>query len=354
MSLRAAPRHGPPLKILILGGTRFIGIHMTQQAVARGHTVTLFNRGKTNAGRFSDLEQLIGDRDGQLDALKRRKWDAVIDNSGYVPRVVRLSAELLAPQVKHYVFVSTISVYPDFSVPRTESSPVGTLSDPTVEKVDSETYGPLKVLCEEAVEASFAGRATILRPGLIVGPEDSTDRFTYWPARAARGGEILTPGSATDGIQFIDARDLAAFTLDVIEQNTYGTFNALSPPGMFTMGDLMGSCVAAVNTLVKPTPPPRPLWVPAEFLQQQKVVPWVDMPVWSPATGDEAAFAKTSSAAAVKAGLRITSMIRTVSDTLVWHQQRPEAERTKLKAGISPDREKEVLAAWQLAQNQQQ
>ena len=187
-------------KILMLGGTRFIGLHMTALALERGHTLTFFNRGKTKTDRYPEVERIKGDRNGEIDGLKDREWDVVIDNSGYVPRHVRLSAELLAPKVRQYVFTSSISVYPNFSVPRDEKSPVGKLPDETVEKVDGDTYGPLKALCEQAAEKALPGRTTIIRPGLIVGPDDNTDRFTYWPARAARGGEFIAPGAAARSI----------------------------------------------------------------------------------------------------------------------------------------------------------
>ena len=182
-----------PLSLLILGGTRFIGVEMTELALKRGHTLTFFNRGKTNADLFPDIERIKGDRNGEIDGLRGRKWDAVIDNSGYFPRAVKLTAELLAPSVSQYLFVSSISVYPDFKAPRDEASAVGKLKDESIEKVDENTYGPLKALCEKAAEAAMPGRVTVIRPGLIVGPHDSTDRFTYWPARAARGGEMLAP-----------------------------------------------------------------------------------------------------------------------------------------------------------------
>jgi len=334
-----------PLSILLLGGTRFIGVPITELALARGHNVTFFNRGKTNADLFPEVERISGDRNGQIDGLKGRKFDAVIDTSGYVPRAVKLTAELLAPSVSQYLFVSSISVYPDFKAPRDESSAVGKLKDETVEKVDNETYGPLKALCEQAAEAAMPGRVTVIRPGLIVGPHDSTDRFTYWPARAARGGDMLAPGKPGDGIQIIDGRDLAAFVLDALEKKTTGTFNLVSPPGLFTIGDVVNESIRAAKELAKPNPPPRAVWAPASFLEAQKVEGWADMPVWLDAKGDEAAFAQTSAARAMKAGLKITPMRKTCHDTLAWHLKRPAAERDKLKSGIAPEREKEVLAA---------
>jgi 2'-hydroxyisoflavone reductase len=333
-----------PLSILILGGTRFIGVEMTELALKRGHKVTFFNRGKTNTDLFPEIERITGDRNGEIDGLKGRKWDAVIDNSGYFPRAVRLTAELLAPSISQYLFVSSISVYPDFKSPRDETSAVGKIKDESIEKVDNDTYGPLKALSEQAAEAAMPGRVTVIRPGLIVGPHDSTDRFTYWPARAARGGEMLAPNKPSDGIQIIDGRDLAAFVIDALEKKTVGTFNLVSPPDRFTIGDIVTESIRAANELAKPTSPAKAVWAPAQFLEAQKIEGWSDMPVWLDAKGDEAAFAKTSAARAMKAGLKITPMRKTCHDTLAWHLKRPAAEREKLKAGIAPEREKEVLA----------
>jgi 2'-hydroxyisoflavone reductase len=342
----AKSRAAKPLRILMLGGTRFIGIHMTRLALERGHEVTHFTRGRSGLGLFPSVRQLNGDRNGQIDALASGEWDAVIDNSGYVPRHVRLSAELLAPRARQYVFVSSISVYPDFSVPRGEDSAVGKLDDETVEKVDGATYGPLKALCEQAAERAFPGRSTILRPGLIVGPEDNTDRFTYWPARAARGGEFIAPVGPREAVQVIDARDLAAFALRCIEERTMGVFNLVSAPGQFTLGELVGESVRAATRLAKPKTPPQPVWLPLDFLDAQKIEGWSDLPVWSASRDGEAAFAATPVARALAAGLSIRPLRATVTDTLAWHLERPEAQRNALKAGLSADREAAALAAW--------
>ena len=338
------------LRILILGGTRFIGLHMTRVALARGHTVTFFNRGKTNSEVFPEVERIKGDRNGAVDGLKDRDWDAVIDNSGYVPRQVRLTAELLGPRVRQYLFTSSISVYPDFSAPRDERSPVGKLADETVEKVDGETYGPLKALCEQAAERAMPGRTCVIRPGLIVGPDDNTDRFTYWPARAARGGEFIAPGRPKDPFQIIDARDLAAFVIDAVENTVTGTYNLVSDVNDFKFGELVADCISAANKQAKPEEKPRATWIDADFLEEQKVEPWSDMPVWLPAKGEEAAFASTSNTAAKAKGLRISRLRKTVNDTLAWHLARPEAERTQLKAGIAPEKEQAVLTAWKARQ----
>jgi len=350
-ALPAFARKIKPLNILILGGTRFIGLHMTALALERGHRVTFFNRGKTHTDRFPEIERITGDRNGQVDGLKGRKFDAVIDNSGYVPRHVKLSAETLAPNIRQYVFTSSVSVYKDFSVPRDEKSPVGKLADETVEKVDGETYGPLKALCEQAAMQAVPGRATVIRPGLIVGPDDNTDRFTWWPARAARGGEFIAPGAAGDPFQIIDVRDLAAFTLAVIEKNVTGTFNLVSNVNGFKFGELVDASIAAAQQQAKPANAPRATWLPADFLEAQQVAPWSEMPVWLPPKGEEAAFASTSNSAALAKGLKISPLRKTVDDTLAWHLARPAEERDKLKSGIAPDKEAAVLAAWKAKQS---
>ena len=334
-----------PLRILILGGTAFIGIHMTEIALQRGHTVTLFNRGHTKPGLFPGIEELKGDRDGPLDALKGRSWDAVIDNCGYVPRHVRMSAELLAPMVRQYLFISTISVYADFSKVNDETSPVATIEDENREDWKN-AYGALKALCEKAADAAMPGRTTIVRPGLIVGPEDLTDRFTYWPARAARGGEMLAPGDPRVSYQLIDARDLARFCIAAVENGTLGVFNVTSPAGMFTMGDIVRESVAAANALANAGAAPEPTWASAEFLIEQRVQPFTDMPGWLPDVGEMSKLHHTRVERALNAGLNISALRKTARDTLAWHLARPEAERTKLRAGIAPERERELLALW--------
>jgi 2'-hydroxyisoflavone reductase len=336
-----------PLHILILGGTQFVGVHMTECALQRGHIVTLFNRGRTHPELFPQLEKLQGDRDGKLQALEGRNWDAVIDDSGYVPRHVKLSAELLAPSVRQYLYISSVSAYASFAAPNREDSALGKLADESTEQVDGNTYGPLKALCEKAVTTALSGRATVLRPGYIVGPYDNTDRFTYWPARAARGGDMLAPGSAGDAIQFIDARDLARFAINALEARVTGTFNVVAPPRRFSMGKLIAASIASANSLAHPTPPPHPTWVAADFLSSH--YPEADIPIWVPSRGSEAAFANTSAARALNAGLTITPIGKTVSDTLAWQLSRPENERAHPKAGLGADLEREILAAWRTA-----
>ncbi|UHQ19762.1 NAD-dependent epimerase/dehydratase family protein [Lysobacter sp. KIS68-7] len=338
---------GAPLRILVLGGTGFLGPHFVEAARAKGHKLTLFNRGKTNPTRFSgeefkDIEQLQGDRKTDMKALEgRRKWDAVLDTSAYLPADVTRSAQLLAKRVDQYLLVSTISVYARLDVPnQDESAPVAQLADPNVTEVTGETYGGLKALCESAAQREIPGHVTVVRPGLIVGPGDTTDRFTYWPARADRGGEILGPGSAADPTQFIDVRDLAAFMLHVIEQRNFGTFNADAPGGKLTMGELLDSCqrIAAKPSTVT--------WVPAAFLDKQQVSAWQDMPVWIPAEGENAGFGRMSSAKAQAAGLTYRPLDTTVADTLAYWRSLPPDRRANPKAGLPPEREAAVLKAW--------
>lgn len=336
-----------PLDILILGGTRFLGLHMTDYALRRGHRVTFFNRGKTNTGRFSEVRRLLGDRNGDISALRNQRWDVVIDNSGYVPRHVSATAELLRNSSSLYVFISSVSVYANFEKPNDESSPVSTLTDPTIEKVDGNTYGPLKALCEQATRQVYGDkRSLIIRPGLIVGPDDNTDRFTYWPARASNGGKFLAPGQPNDPVQFIDVRDLAEFTIECAERSVSGTFNLISPPGRFSIGDIVESAITAAASLTAVIA--EPVWVPANFLAEQQVAPWSDMPVWVPAEGENAGVASVSAARAVSEGMRSRSVSETVTDTLRWHLSRPEDQRFALRAGISAEREHEVLTRWAL------
>ena len=331
---------GTSRRLLILGGTSFLGPHLTMAAVARGWQVTHFNRGRRDPDGVPGVETLIGDRNGELDALKGREWDAVIDTSGYVPRHVAVSAGLLASAVGQYVFISSISVYAGFGKPNDESAPVGRLADETVEKVDGDTYGPLKALCEQAAEKALPGRTTVIRPGLIVGPLDPTDRFTYWPVRVARGGEVLAPGMPGDPIQVIDARDLAEWTVSLVERRVMGIFNAVSPPRRFSIGGLLEDCLKAAGSSATFT------WVDATFLEAQKVAPWSDMPVWVPPVGEDAGLSLTPVDRALAAGMPVRPLIDTVRDTLAWFNGLPDDRRGKLRAGIAADREREVLEAW--------
>ena len=342
----ATPKAAKPLRILILGGTGFIGPHQVRYAVDRGHKVTVFNRGKTNPGSVpAGVERLEGDRNGKLDALKGREWDAVIDNPSTLPRWVRDAATLLKDSAGQYVFISTLSVYKDNSVPNAdESGALAELADPTVEQVTGETYGGLKALAEKEAEKAFPGRATIVRPGLIVGPGDNSDRFTYWPVRIAKGGEVLAPGNPHDPVQFIDARDLGEWTIRLVEQKAFGTFNAVGPAHPLTMAEMLYGIKAVTTAGAQFT------WVPATFLEAQKVAPWIEMPVWIPPVGEYAGFGSRSIAKALAAGLTFRTLADTAAATLAFHESRDAERKSKMRAGLKPEREAEVLAAWKKEQ----
>jgi len=339
-----------PMRILILGGTGFTGPFQVQYALSRGHKVTVFNRGKTHPGELPrEAEQLLGDRNGQLDALKGRKWDVVVDIPTTLPVWVRDAAQILKGNVDRYVFISTISVYSDNSKPgMDESGPLARYEGADAMKETQETlrasrfglYGPLKVLSEQEAEKWFPGKALIIRPGLIVGPGDESDRFTYWPVRIDRGGEILAPGKPSDAVQFIDARDLAEWTIRMVEQGTTGTFNATGPKSKLTMGEMLEGIKKATKTESRFT------WADADFLAAQKVRPWSDMPVWVPPRGDSAGFAEISIKKALDKGLTFRAIPDTSRATLDWFRKQAPERQAKLKAGLSPEREAEVLAAW--------
>jgi len=338
-TLKAAPK-AVPMKILILGGTAFLGPQIVEAAQARGHVLTLFNRGKTNPGLFPDIEKLHGDRNGDLASLEGRKWDAVVDTSGFVPRLVDMSAALLAPSVKQYVFISTISVFGQKVKPGTdENSPVATMPDETNEEI-GKYYGELKALSEKAATKAMSGRAWNVRPGLIVGPGDKSDRYTYWPVRVAKGGEVLAPGDGRDPVQYIDVRDLAAFVVLGVERNLTGTYNATGPAKTLTMKMMLDGIKKGTGGDAKFT------WVPTDFLEQKEVAPWSGMPVWIPSNNGEQGFAMINCAKAVAAGLTFRPVDATAKDTLAWFKTLPENRRGKLAAGITAEKEQEVLAAW--------
>jgi 2'-hydroxyisoflavone reductase len=335
---KAEAKQGPK-KILILGGTGFLGPELVEAAQVRGHTLTLFNRGKTRPTLFPNVEKLRGDRDGDLKALEGRKWDVVIDTSGYVPRIVKASADLLAKSVDQYVFISSISVYGDEVKPGLdETAPVATIADITNEEVRKH-YGALKALCEKAAEAAMPGRVTNIRPGLIVGPGDPTGRFTYWPLRLQRGGEVLAPGNGSDPVQIIDSRDLAEWIIPMIEQGHMGIYNAVGPEKRMTMAEMLAACKAASGSAATLT------WVDAAFLAQQKVEGWTDLPVWVP-PGPEAGMSEVSNTKALKLGLRFRPAEATARDTLVWWKTLPDDLRTKFTSGLTAERETAVLAEW--------
>jgi 2'-hydroxyisoflavone reductase len=329
-------------KVLILGGTGFIGPHFVDALTAGGHKITLFNRGKRDPEVKAGVEQLLGDRDGQVDSLKGRDWDVVIDNSGYKPSQVKLTAGLLKDHVRQYIFISSIAVYADFAKAGIdEDYKLAVLKDPGNEVVTGETYGALKVLCEKIVEETYGKRATLIRPTYIAGPGDHTDRFTYWPFRVSRGGEMLAPGTPSDPFQYIDVRDLAGFIRVCVEKHVPGKFNLCGPQGAVTMGSLLEESkrITKANTTF--------VWATPEFLEAQEIIGEKAkgnfMPIWQPPKGDEAGLLLVSPARAVKKGLKFRSLEATIRDTLEWQKKRPEDEQ-QLKAGLTLEKEAELLA----------
>ncbi len=342
------------MKLLILGGTRFVGRHLVEAALARQHEVTLFNRGKHASVALTGVEAIHGDRHSDLDKLRGRRWDAVVDTCGYLPRAVRAAAETLSQSVERYVFISSLSVYADVSRPGVdETAPVATLTGEQLEEanaIDSsgqpsavtygEMYAGLKALCEREAEEVLPGRTLVIRPGLIVGPDDYTDRFTYWVVRVARGGEVLAPGRPGRYLQLIDARDLAEWTVRMIERGATGVYNANGLTHDLTMGRALEECRAVSGSDASFT------WVDDGFLLWEKVAAWGEMPLWLP---EEAApqikgFMFINCDKAFGSGLRLRPLSETIRDTLAWHKtERPDEG---LKAGLDPDKEQSLLRKW--------
>jgi 2'-hydroxyisoflavone reductase len=331
------------VRLLVLGGTKFLGRAAVESALERGHEVTLFNRGETNPELFPEAERLRGDRDGDLSALEGREWDAVIDPSGFVPRVLRASAELLRDAVGHYVFVSSISVYrepyePDFD----EDAPVFEV-EPRTEEV-LEEYAELKAACERLLTEVLPGSHASVRAGLIVGPHDPTGRFTYWPLRVDQGGDVLAPAPPERRVQFVDARDLGEWLVHVAEERIVGTFNAVRPAEPF--GDLLEVCREVSGSDA------RFVWVDESFLLEREVGQWMELPLWL--AGAEAAFIQADVSRAVTAGLRFRPVAETVADTLAWARETSAplvAETDRLgSAGMQPGREAELLSAWRASE----
>ncbi len=342
---------GKSLKILVFGGTGFLGPGVIDAAVARGHVVSMFNRGKTNPTLYPNLEKLKGDRDPDKDegikALVDRKWDVVIDDTGYYPRMVKASATTLAPNVRQYIYVSSISAYASNATENAdETAPLAKLEDPKVETMGDgyQFYGGLKALCEQAVSEALPGRATIVRPGFIVGPNDRTDRFTWWPVRVARGGEMIAPGAPTDPVQIIDVRDLGAWLVLLAEKNTIGTFNAVGPKGKLTMQQMIDACRAATKV------DPKLTWISSDFMLEQGENGDGQIPIWLPYTGEYKGFHTWSNARAIKAGLTFRPILDTTRDTLAWFRSLPDERQAKMGAGLSPEAEKRILAAWHAKQ----
>jgi 2'-hydroxyisoflavone reductase len=335
------------MKILIIGGTVFLGRHLVEAALERGHEVTLFNRGRHNPGLFPQVEKITGDRNNDLAALAGKRWDAAIDTCGYLPSAVRASAELLSGSVAHYTYISSISVYEDRTQPGTnEDSPLCRLSDKQVRESEAielvnpivavnygELYGGLKALCERAAEESMPGRTLVVRPGLLVGPHDYSDRFTYWVERIAQGGEVLAPGRAMRQVQLIDDRDLAEWIVRLVEDRQSGTYNATGPDYALSMLRILEECKAVSESDAVFT------WASEAFLIEQGVQPWQELPLWIPDVDDSVLCDK-----AVEAGLRFRPLAETIRDTLAWNQSRSGNERRL--AGMASDKEAGILRAW--------
>ena len=346
------------MKLLILGGTRFVGRHLVTAALARKHEITLFNRGKHSSAALTNVETIYGDRNSDLAKLQGRRWDAVVDTCGYLPRTVRASAEILSHSVDAYVFISSLSVYADVSVfGIDETAPLATLTSEQLEQanaIDSsgqasavtygKMYGGLKALCEQAAEEVLPNRVLIIRPGLIVGPYDYTDRFTYWVQRVARGGEVLAPGRPDRYVQFIDVRDLAEWIVRMIERKETGVYNANGLPNNLTMESVLEECktVSAVASGSDASF----TWVDDDFLMQEKVAPWSEMPLWMPEEGAPhlKGFMFINCNKAVGAGLSFRPLDETVKDTLSWSET--NCLNHELIAGIDPDKEQTLLRKW--------
>jgi 2'-hydroxyisoflavone reductase len=345
-NISSAPR---PLRILILGGTGFIGPHQVRYALSRGHSITLYNRGRQKEDWHGPVEELLGDRNTRdLKSLQGRNWDVCIDNPTTLPFWVRDAGLALHDRVKQYIFISTVSAYAENKTAGAdETAPLAQYSGQDAMAETQETlrahpalYGPLKAVSEHEAQRYFPGKATIVRPGLIAGPGDESDRFTYWPVRLSRGGEVLAPGDGSDPIQLIDVRDLAEWTIRLAESRTSGVFNATGPARPMTMREMLATIVSSLQ--VRPTL----TWVSSQFLEVQHIEAWRDMPVWVPAQGDTAGFANRSIQRALKAGLTFRPLATTSVDTLAWFQQQPEPRQAKLKAGLIPDQEDAALIAW--------
>lgn len=347
-TLGAAAAAKEPKKLLILGGTRFLGPALVEAATAKGWTLTLFNRGRSNPGLFEGrpIEQIHGDRNvaADLQKLAGRKWDAVVDTSGYFPKQVRAAASVLAGNVGQYVFVSSISAYDVPMKPgMDESAKVARLPEGTdvdaIDKISEGNYGALKLLCEEAAEKAMPGKALNIRPGYIVGLRDGSDRFTYWPVRVKKGGEVLVPGRPSDPIQFIDVRDLGDWTIRMVEAGTNGVFNATGPKERLGMGPFLEACKKATGSNATFT------WVEEPALKELGLTPDTDFPIWVSPSSPEGGLGDVSIARAVKAGLTFRPLAKTIEDTLTWWGTLPEERRAQMRAGIAAEKEAAALAA---------
>lgn len=326
------------MNILILGGTVFLGRHLVKSSLSRGHSVTLFNRGQHNPELFPEIEKIKGDRTVSLDSLKGRKFDAVIDTCGYFPRAVKMSAEFLKDSADHYTFISSISVYKDFSKKGLdENSETGKIGDESIEEVTGESYGPLKVLCENAVAAIYKDKALNIRPGLIVGENDPSDRFTYWVHRINEGGKFLAPDGKNSNVQFIDVKDLADWTVVMAEEKKSGVYNATGPDHKLSFEKFITTCqeVSANNSEI--------ILASEKFIADENVSGWTDLPMWIPE--EEEGINNINISKALKDGLKFRPLKETIIDTLKFDKSRKDHV---LRAGLKPDRESELIKKWEV------
>ena len=334
------------LKVLILGGTSFLGPYLIEELQEHGHEVTVFNRGTQNSSLSSTVEKLQGNRDGDLKALEGRRWDAIIDTSGHLPRVVEASSKILAEATHHYTFISTIGVYENFSkLDMDEDYPLAKLSDETSEEITEKTYGALKACCEDVICRYFPNRSLIIRPGLIVGPLDPTDRFAYWPIRVMEGGKILAPGKPTQNLQFIDVRDLAKWIVLMIERQAIGIYNATGPAIPITFGQLIEKCqeFSKNNAAIQ--------WVDEDFLIENEVQDWSEVPLWLSYKRNMPGFLNINVQKAIHAGLTLRPLSETISSVLSWDSSR---ENIKRQAGLDREKEKDLLRLWEQSKENNQ
>lgn len=330
------------MSLLVLGGTGFIGPHMVREALRRGHAVTLFNRGRTNNELFPDLETITGDRAGNLDGLKGRSWDAVVDNSGYMPQQVRASSRLLADNIEHYIFISSISAYASFASANNEDSPLASL-DAVPDEFSWQNYGALKAISEKwAADEIGDDRYTVLRPTYICGPGDHTDRFTYWPVRASKGGSMLWPGSPDQPLQIIDVRDLANFVVDCLEHRTTGIYNTVTPAGSYTFGRFLEDSNAVNNGDASP------VWVSDQFIADNNAGGL--LPIYHPLSGDSARVSSVSGERARAVGLRNRPVRETIRDLMSWWKTLSAERVENARFGMTAEREAELIALWKASQ----
>jgi 2'-hydroxyisoflavone reductase len=326
------------MKLLLLGGTGFLSGHLVSAALLRGHEVTLFHRGRTNPGRFPDVEHILGDREKDLELLGGRHWDAAIDPCGYLPRVVEASSSFLASAVDHYTFISSVSAYAELGEAVVdESAPLAILAASASEEITDETYGPYKALCEQAAERAMPGRVLIIRPGLLIGPADASGRFTYWPRRIARGGEVLAPDNRNQPVEFVDARDVADWIIALLERQQVGTYNASGPAEHLTLQSFLEQAAAVIGSKSSYT------WVSEEFLLAHQVKPWTELPLWIPQEEGNT-MSLINFQKAVSAGLIFRPLAQTIRDVLAWGAAHPNFPVSN--ATLTPEKESALLREW--------